>query len=93
MLDVGRDGVPVVAAVDTFDLPNWQAGSATPHIRHAVSIVGYDNAANPPTFTYIDTCGAACNPRSGNENGGIHVIAQSAMVAAIQDSVGIGFSW
>ena len=93
MLDVGRDGVPVVAAVDTFDLPNWNAGSSTPHIRHAVSIVGYDNAANPPTFTYIDTCGASCNPRSGNENGGVHVIAQSAMVAAIQDAVGIGFSW
>jgi len=93
MLDVGRDGVPVIAAVDTFDLPNWQAGAATPHIRHAVSIVGYDNAATPPTFTYIDTCGAECNPRRGNGNGQIHVIAQSAMVAAIQDAVGVGFSW
>ena len=27
MLDVGRDGVPVIAALDTFDLPNWQNGS------------------------------------------------------------------
>ena len=93
MLDVGRDGVPVVAAVDTFDLPNWQNGASTPHTRHAVTIVGYDNTADPPTFTYIDTCGRTCNARGGNQNGQIHVIAQSAMVAAIQDAVGIGFSW
>ena len=93
MLDVGRDGVPVIAAVDTFDLPNWQAGTNTPHIRHAVSIVGYDNTSSPPTFTYIDTCGAECNPRSGNGNGQVHVIAQSGMVAAMQDAVGVGFSW
>jgi hypothetical protein len=92
-LDVGRDGVPVIAAVDTFDLPNWQNGAATPHIRHAVAIVGYDNAANPPTFTYIDTCGRACNNRGGNQNGQIHVIAQSQMVKAIRDTVGSGFVW
>ncbi len=66
MLDVGRDGVPVVAELDTHDLPNWQAGSATPHIRHSVAIVGYDNTANPPTYTYLDTCGRACNSRGGN---------------------------
>jgi hypothetical protein len=93
MLDVGRDGVPVVAAVDTFDLPNWQAGTATPHIRHAISIVGYDNAANPPTYTYLDSCGRNCNARGGNSNGGIHVIAQSQMIAAMRDSVGVGFIW
>ena len=93
MLDVGRDGVPVVAGVDTYDLPNWQDGSKTPHTRHAVSIVGYNNNANPPTFTYIDTCGHACNPRGGNKNGQLHVIAQSQMVAAIQDAVGMGFIW
>jgi len=92
-LDVGRDGVPVIAALDTFDLPNWQNGSATPHIRHAVAIVGYDNAANPPTFTYIDTCGRACNNRGGNTNGQVHVIAQSQMVKAIRDTVGSGFVW
>jgi hypothetical protein len=92
-LDVGRDGVPVIAALDTFDLPNWQNGSATPHIRHAVAIVGYDNAASPPTFTYIDTCGRACNNRGGNANGQVHVIAQSQMVKAIQDTVGSGFVW
>lgn len=93
MLDVGRDGVPVVAAIDTFDLPNWQDGAATPHTRHAVTIVGYDNTAVPPTFSYIDTCGRSCNARGNNENGRIHVIAQSQMVAAIDDAVGIGFSW
>jgi len=93
MLDVGRDGVPVVAGVDTFDLPNWQAGASTPHTRHAVAIVGYNNAANPPTFSYIDTCGHSCNPRAGNKNGQVHVIAQSKMVAALQDAVGMGFTW
>jgi hypothetical protein len=92
-LDVGRDGVPVIAAADTFDLPNWQAGSATPHIRHAVAIVGYDNAADPPTFTYIDTCGRSCNLRGGNQNGQLHVISQAGMVAAIRDTVGSGFVW
>ena len=92
-LDVGRDGVPVVVELDTHDLPNWQAGSRTPHIRHAVTIVGYDNAASPPTFTYIDTCGRSCNPRGGNDNGQIHVISQSQMVSAMQDSVGSGFVW
>jgi hypothetical protein len=92
-LDVGRDGVPVVVALDTYDLPNWQAGSATPHIRHSVAIVGYDNTANPPTYTYLDTCGRSCNARGGNQNGQIHVVAQSKMVAAILDDVGSGFSW
>jgi hypothetical protein len=92
-LDVGRDGVPVVVELDTHGLPNWQAGSATPHIRHAVTIVGYDNTANPPTYTYIDTCGRQCNNRGGNQNGQIHVIAQSQMVAAMQDTVGSGFVW
>lgn len=92
-LDVGRDGVPVLAAADTFDLPNWQNGGSTPHIRHAISIVGYDNTANPPTYTYLDTCGHSCNARGGNGNGQVHVIAQSAMVEALQDEVGIGFLW
>jgi hypothetical protein len=93
MLDVGRDGVPVIGAVDTYNLPNWQNGSATPHIRHAVAIVGYDNTSNPPTFTYLDTCGHSCNNRGGNQNGQIHVIAQSQMVLAIKNTVGSGFVW
>jgi hypothetical protein len=93
MLDVGRDGVPVVAAVDTYDLPNWQAGGSTPHTRHAIAIVGYDNTASPPTFSYIDTCGRSCNSRGGNGYGQVHVIAQSAMVASITDDVGSGFTW
>jgi len=48
MLDVGRDGVPVVALADSFNLPNWQDGDSTPHIPHSIAIVGYDNTANPP---------------------------------------------
>ncbi len=93
MLDVGRDGVPVVAAVDTADLPNWQDGKNTPHTRHAVTIVGYDNTARPPTYTYIDTCGRACNHRANNRNGQVYVISQAAMVKAISNRVGSGFVW
>ena len=93
LLDVGRDHVALVAAADTHELPNWQAGSATPHTRHAISIVGYDDTANPPTYTFIDTCGRSCNGRAGNTNGGTHVISQAAMVAALQDSAGLGFVW
>jgi hypothetical protein len=92
-LDVGRDGVPVVVELDTHGLPNWQADAATPHIRHSVAIVGYDNAASPPTYSYIDTCGRACNNRGGNQNGQLHVIAQSQMVVAMQETVGSGFVW
>ena len=92
-LDVGRDGVPVVVELDTHDLPNWEAGASTPHIRHAITIVGYDDAASPPTYTYLDTCGRACNDRGGNQNGQVHVIPQSQMVAAMQDTVGSGFIW
>jgi hypothetical protein len=92
-IDVGRDQVPVVAMVDTFDLPNWQNGSKTPHTRHAIAIVGYDNAANPPTFTYTETCGKACDPRPGNHNGSTHTIPQATMVKAIQNQQGSGFVW
>ena len=93
MLDVGRDGVPVIGAVDSFNLPNWQAGKATPHTRHAVAIVGYDNTANPPTYSYIDTCGRSCNNRGGNGYGQVHVISQADMVRSIQNVVGSGFVW
>jgi hypothetical protein len=92
-LDVGRDGVPVIAQLDTYTLPNWQNGTRTPHTIHAVAIVGYDNTANPPTYTYLDTCPRVCNSRPGNHNGGVYVIAQDQMVAAIQGPVGSGFVW
>ena len=58
-----------------------------------MTIVGYDNASKPPTYTYIDTCGRSCNSRAGNHNGALHVIAQSQMVSAMQDTVGSGFVW
>ena len=93
MIDVGRDGVPVVVAADTFNLPNWQNGSKTPHTRHAIAIVGYDNTVNPPTFTYLDSCGRSCNARGGNQNGQIHVISQAQMVNALTADNGMSFSW
>ena len=93
MIDVGRDRVPVVAMADTNGLPNWQAGASTPHTRHAIAIVGYDNTANPPTYTYTETCGRACNRRGGNKDGDLHVIPQAQMVKAILDEAGSGFVW
>jgi hypothetical protein len=93
MLDVGRDGVPVIPVLDTYVLPNWQDGSKTRHVIHAVAIVGYDNTSNPPTYTYLDTCARLCNSRAGNRNGGIYTVPQDLMVQAIQDTVGSGFVW
>ncbi len=93
MLDVGRDGVPIVASADTYYLPNWQNGSRTPHTRHAIAIVGYDNSAKPPTYTYLDTCGRGCNSRAGNRPGQIHVIAQDRLVKAVTANYGMGFIW
>ncbi len=93
MLDVGRDGVPVVASADTFYLPNWQNGSRTPHTRHSVTIVGYDNAASPPTYTYLDSCGRSCNSRAGNANGKVHTVTQAQMVKAVSLDFGMGFLW
>ncbi len=95
MLDLGRDGVPLVASADTFYLPNWQAADPddTPHVRHAIAIVGYDNLSSSPTYTYLDTCGRQCNARGGNRDGQVHVIAQDQMVAAITEAYGMGFIW
>ena len=93
MLDLGRDGVPVVAAVDSFYLPNWANDSATKHAGHSIAIVGYDNKANPPTYSYLDTCGHACNPRSANREGRIYVIPQSRLALAMKYTSGAGFVW
>jgi hypothetical protein len=95
MVDIGRDGVAIVASADAFYLPNWQAADPadTPHVRHAIAIVGYDNTSNPPTYTYLDTCGRQCNARGGNRNGQVHVISQDQMVAAVTEAYGMGFIW
>jgi hypothetical protein len=94
MMDVGRDGVAVVAAVDSYYLPNWQNRSKTAHSDHSIAIVGYDNTANPPTYSYIDTCGKACNQLWVNrKNGSVHVIPQSRLVQSMRYRVGSGFVW
>ena len=93
MLDIGRDGVPVLAAVDSYYLPNWANGAATKHAGHSIAIVGYDNSANPPTYTYIDTCGHACNPRTANQEGQIYVIPQSRLMLSMKYTSGAGFVW
>ena len=92
MLDVGRDGIPVEVQLDTYYLPNWQSATeGTPHMSHAVSIVGYDNVTG--TYTYVDTCGHQCNQRNSNKTGDIHVIAQTQMAQAMQNRVESGFTW
>jgi hypothetical protein len=93
MLDVGRDGVPVVAAADSFYLPNWANGAASKHQGHSITIVGYDNTANPPTYSYIDTCGHACNPRSANREGRVYTIPQAQLALAMRYFKGAGFVW
>jgi hypothetical protein len=79
-----------VTLVDTYDLPNWQDGTATRHITHALAIVGYDNTSNPPTYTYTETCGRTCG---GGTEGEIHTIPQAQLVKAMQDKSGLGFAW
>jgi hypothetical protein len=95
MLDIGRDGIAIVASADTYYLPNWLAANPddTPHTRHAIAIVGYDNTSDPPTYTYLDTCGRRCNSRGGNRSGQVHVISQDRLEEAVTASYGMGFIW
>jgi hypothetical protein len=83
----------VVAAVDRWFLPNWKIGAGTKHLDHSIAIVGYDNTANPPTYTYTETCGHACNSAYANRNGAIHVIPQATLVLAMRYRAGAGFVW
>jgi hypothetical protein len=74
-------GTPVLVAVNTYvsssvRLPNW-----TRSIGHAIAIVGYDDATSK--FTYIDTCGRACNTSAGNTNGGTFTVSYTTMYKLI----------
>ena len=90
---VGTDiasGLPVIVMVDASLLPNW-TGEAQGLVQHAVSIVGYNDSSG--TYTYLDSCGTVCNPRAGNQNGGIYTISQTTMANAMIEGVGAGFAW
>jgi hypothetical protein len=52
MLDINA-GRPVVAAVNTLYLPNWEHG-----VAHMITIIGFNN--NTGQYVYTDTCGTAC---------------------------------
>jgi len=65
-------------------LPNW-----TTSVDHSIAIVGIDDNASPPTYTYVDTCGKHCGSTS---NGGTHVVSQHNMFQAI-DELGFGIVW
>ncbi len=87
--DVKQDidqGFAVVAAVDTGYLANWKGVS----LSHAITIVGYDDAA--ATYSYTDTCGTRCNKSGHGKNGGVWTIAQDVMVQAIKGDDS-GYVW
>lgn len=85
------DGYPVVAEVNTTNLPNWNTNG----IIHYITIIGYDN--NNHTYTYVDSCGTAC----GSTGAGVHTINQSTadqygnslLAAIVNVGSGGGFSW
>lgn len=66
MLDI-NSGRPVVAAVNTGYLPNWNFP-----VAHMITIIGYNN--NTGQYVYTDTCGTICG---SNSNGGINYINQT----------------
>ena len=83
--DIGNDGRAVVAAVNTAYLPNWSRS-----IGHSIAIVGYDDTAK--TYTYLDTCGRACNGSATSRNGGIYTVSQRSLYLAI-GTWGTGYVW
>ncbi len=69
--EITRDiaqGAPVVAEVNTTNLPNWNQKG----IIHYITIIGYDDTKG--IYYYTDTCGTGCG---SNSSGGIHTINQS----------------
>jgi hypothetical protein len=80
---IGYDNVPLVAAVNTAYLPNWSRA-----LGHTIAIVGYDDVAG--TYTFLDTCGKACNGSAGNRNGGVYTIGRRSLYLAIA-SWGTGY--
>lgn len=89
--DIGSFGYPVVAEVNTTNLPNWNHNG----IIHYITIIGYNNTNH--TYTYVDSCGTAC----GSMGSGVHTINQSTpdqygndLLDAIKNvGSGGGFSW
>lgn len=79
-------GSPVVVFLDTYDssterLPNWNRS-----VRHAITIVGYNNSND--TFTYTDTCGKACGSTT---NGGTHTVSWDRVWERMRAWSGGGF--
>lgn len=85
-------GHPVVAEVNTTNLPNWNKNG----ILHYITIVGYDNTTG--IYWYTDTCGTSCGSMY---NGGVNTINQvtpdqygNDLYDAIKNvGHGGGFSW
>jgi hypothetical protein len=77
--DIVGSGVPVVAEVDASDLGNeWPSNGGL--IRHAITIIGYDN--NTGKYDYTDTCGSqtGCGPTEEQQ---VYTLSQSQMWKAI----------
>ena len=92
--DIAATGVALEIAVRTSDgvrhLPNWTAGGSK--VNHAVTIVGYDDSANPPTYQVMDTCGPGCNS-TGNA-AAVHLIRQDWLYTLMKaDTQDEGVVW
>jgi hypothetical protein len=70
--DLFTFNVPVQARVNAKYLVNWPS---TSNLGHAVAIVGYNDSAQPPTYTFIDTYGP---------HAGVYTQSQSQMVQGMQ---------
>lgn len=87
--DVGKDGRPVVAALDAYYLPEW-AGRY--HTSHLITVIGYDNSKH--TYTYVETCGKDCH----TSRSGVLTMSQDQLLTAItqdlaQNKVTGGLVW
>lgn len=58
----------------TVSLPEWTTANG---VNHSIAIVGYNDSASPPNYTFIDTCGPGCN--NTGQSAGVKTVSQSIM--------------
>ena len=87
-------GHPVIAQVNDGNLPDWAQSNAKGH-GHLIAIIGYDNTATIPTYTYVETCtsqacGTVQTDGPNPDGSGTHTIPQSELYQAMQEFPGEG---